>query len=150
MVRGNEPDAVHQMRTTVRRLRSTLQVFARFFADPGRDPLAAELRWLGAVLGEARDAEVLAGHLAEHVSQLPEALVVGPVMARVRGHFASIGADAQAGVLAALDSPRYFALLDQLDQLMAEPPWTDLAARSAARTPCLPPSAGLTPRPSAG
>jgi CHAD domain-containing protein len=134
MVRGSEPDAVHQLRTTVRRLRSTLQVFARFFADPVRDPLAAELRWFGAVLGEARDAEVLAGHLAEHVSQLPEALVIGPVMARVRGHFASIGADAQAGVLATLDSPRYFALLDHLDQLMAEPPWTDLAARSAAGT----------------
>ncbi|HUZ53401.1 MAG TPA: CYTH and CHAD domain-containing protein [Streptosporangiaceae bacterium] len=132
MVRGSEPDSVHQMRTTVRRLRSTLQVFARFFADSVSDPLAAELRWLGAVLGEARDAEVLAGHLAEHVSQLPEALVVGPVMARVRGHFARIGADAQVGVVAALDSPRYFALLDQLDELMAEPPWTDLAARAAS------------------
>ena len=40
----------------------------------------------------------------------------------------------QAGVLAALDSARYFALLDQLDKLMAEPPWTDLAARPASDT----------------
>ena len=131
MVRGSEPDAVHQMRTTVRRLRSTLQVFARFFADPVSDSLADELRWLGAVLGEARDAEVLAGHLAEHVSQLPPDLVVGPVMARIRGHFARVGADAEAGVVAALDSPRYFALLDQLAELIAEPPRTELAARTA-------------------
>ena len=134
MVRGSEPDAVHQMRTTVRRLRSTLQVFARFFAGSVSDPLADELRWLGAVLGEARDAEVLAGHLAELVSQLPDELVVGPVMARVRGHFARISAEAQAGAVAALDSPRYFTLLDQLDGLMAGPPWTGLAAGAASDT----------------
>src|ERR1022692_1832700 len=132
MVRGSEPDSVHQMRTTVRRLRSALQVFARFLADSVSDPLAAELRWLGAVLGEARDAEVLAGHLAELVSQLPGDLVVGPVMARVRGHFSRVAADAHFGAVAALDSLRYFALLDQLDELMAEPPWTELAARPAS------------------
>ncbi len=136
MVRESEPDAVHQMRTTVRRLRSTLQVFAPFFADSVvagsvSDSLADELRWLGAVLGEARDAEVLAGHLAERAGQLPEELMVGPVMARVLGHFARIGAEAQAGVLAALDSPRYFALLDRLDRVTAEPPRTGIAARAA-------------------
>ncbi len=131
MVRGSEPDAVHQMRTSVRRLRSTLQVFARFFADSASGSLAAELRWFGAVLGQARDAEVLAGHLAEHVRQLPGELVVGPVAARVRGHFALTSADAEAGVLAVLDSPRYFALLDRLDELAAEPPWTDQAGRAA-------------------
>ena len=134
MVRESEPDAVHQMRTTVRRLRSTLQVFARFFAGSPSDPLADELRWLGTVLGEARDAEVLAGHLADHVGQLPQELVIGPVLARVRGHFARIGAEAQAGVLAALDSPRYFALLDRLDELTAGPPRTDLAALAASGT----------------
>jgi len=34
-------------------------------------------------------------------------------------------------VLAALDSPRYFALLDTLDQLLADPPLTADAARPA-------------------
>ncbi len=146
MVRGSEPDAVHQMRTTIRRLRSALQVFAPFFADPvaadpvAADPVAAgsvsdsladELRWLGAVLGEARDAEVLAAHLAKRAGQLPEEQMIGPVMGRVLGHFARIGAEAQAGVLAALDSARYFALLDRLDELTAEPPRTGLAARAA-------------------
>jgi inorganic triphosphatase YgiF len=134
MVRESEPDAVHQMRTTARRLRSTLQVFAPFFAHPASDGLADELGWLGAVLGEARDAEVLAGHLAEHIGELPEDLLIGPVMARVHAHFARIGADAQAGLVAALDSPRYFALLDQLDQLTDEPPRTDLAHRAADDT----------------
>jgi CHAD domain-containing protein len=132
MVRGSEPDAVHQMRTTVRRLRSTLQSFERLFAvASGTRRVAGELRWLGGVLGEARDAEVLAAHLAEQVSQMPADLVAGPVLARVRRHFASSGADAQARVVKVLDSPRYFALLDQLDLLISEPPLNSLASRPA-------------------
>jgi CHAD domain-containing protein len=131
MVRGDEPDAVHQMRTTTRRLRSTFQSFTRFFDRSDTELLIGELRWLGAVLGEARDAEVLAAHLAARLGQLSAEQVVGPVAARVTGHFASIGAQAQARIAEALDSPRYFALLDRLDQLVAAPPVTDLAGRAA-------------------
>jgi CHAD domain-containing protein len=42
-----------------------------------------------------------------------------------------VHARARTAVLAALDSQRYFSLLDELDQLMAEPPLTPLAARRA-------------------
>jgi CHAD domain-containing protein len=131
MVRGDEPDAVHQMRTTTRRLRSTLQSFTRFFSRSDTEPLIGELRWLGAVLGEARDAEVLAAHLAAGLGQLSPEQAVGPVAARVTGHFASIGARARARIAEALDSPRYFALLDRLDHLTTVPPVTDLAGRAA-------------------
>jgi CHAD domain-containing protein len=132
MVRGDEPDAVHQMRTTTRRLRSTLQSFARFFSSSETGPLTGELRWLGAVLGEARDAEVIAAHLAARLRELSAEEVVGPIAARVTGHFAGIGAEAKAKIAEALDSPRYFALLDHLDQLIAAPPVTDLAGSTAA------------------
>jgi CHAD domain-containing protein len=138
MVRGHEPDAVHQMRTTTRRLRSTLQSFTRFFSRSETEPLIGELRWLGAVLGEARDAEVLGAHLAAQLGQLSAEQVVGPVAARVTGHFASIGAEAQARIAEALDSPRYFAVLDRLDRLIAAPPVTELAGRAARET--LPPA----------
>ena len=64
-------------------------------------------------------------------SYLP-ARVVGPVMARVRGHFERTGADAQAAVAETLDSQRYFDLLDRLDLLTRQqPPCTGLAARTA-------------------
>jgi CHAD domain-containing protein len=132
MVRGDEPDAVHQMRTTTRRLRSTLQSFTRFFSRSETEPLTGELRWLGMVLGEARDAEVIAAHLAARLGELSAEELVGPVAARVTGHFAGTGAAAQARIAEALDSPRYFALLDRLDQLIAAPPVTDLAGRAAA------------------
>lgn len=132
MVRTDEPDAVHQMRTITRRLRSTLQSFPDISGRPVAGDLIAELRWLGGELGTARDAEVLAGRLGERLAGLRPELIAGPVAARVRGHFARIGADAQAGVQRALDSPRYFALLDSLDTLLERPPDTGSGGQRAS------------------
>lgn len=120
LVRFNEPDAVHQMRVTTRRLRSVLQAYGSF-AGPQAGRLVTELRWLGGVLGAARDAEVLAAHLLTDLDRLPVEQVIGPVRARVQGHFASVAADARRAVIVALDSGRYLALLDDLDGLVASP-----------------------------
>jgi CHAD domain-containing protein len=132
MVRSDEPDAVHQMRTTTRRLRSTLQSFRKFFSQPQGEELVEELRWLGGELGAARDAEVVSAHLLERVNELSVELVVGPVAARVGGHFAQLGASAQAALLESLDSPRYFELLDNLDEFIEQPPGTGKARQSAS------------------
>ena len=59
-------------------------------------------------------------------------LRIGPVEARIQGHFASVRAAARTELLAALDSDRYFSLLDDLDRMLAEPPFTAEAARPAA------------------
>ena len=133
LVRADEPDAVHQMRVTTRRLRSTLQSFGKVIPRSGSEGMLAELKWLGGVLGEARDAEVLASRLAHNLRTLPPELVLGPAEARVQGHFAPIQAAARANVLAALDSARYFALRDALDELLADPPLSAEADRPAGR-----------------
>ena len=57
-VRRDQPDAVHQMRVTTRRLRAALQAFPKV-VPASTAHLRDELRWLGQVLGDARDAEVL-------------------------------------------------------------------------------------------
>jgi len=59
-------------------------------------------------------------------------LRLGPVDARIQGHFASIRAAARTELLAVLDSERYFSLLDDLDRLLARPPLTPEAARPPA------------------
>ena len=128
MVRRDEPDSVHQMRVTTRRLRSTLRSFKRVI---GGDHLAAELKWLGGVLGEARDAEVLDDHLQAMLRTVPVEQLIGPVQARVQIHFAPVRAGARTAVLAALDSQRYFSLLDEMDQLIDEPRFSPRAARPA-------------------
>jgi CHAD domain-containing protein len=132
MVRRDEPDAVHQMRVATRRLRSTLRSFGQIIGRDRTQQLATELKWLGGVLGDVRDAAVLAAHLQAELHETPPELVIGPVQARVQGHFASVRADARTALLDALDSNRYFSLLDELDKLITEPPFTPKAARPAA------------------
>jgi CHAD domain-containing protein len=132
LVRRNEPDAVHQMRVATRRLRSTLTSFRRVLRAEDCGQLGDELKWLAGVLGTARDAEVMSGHLQAGLDELPPELVMGPVRARVRAHFAPLEAGARAAVLEALDGDRYLALLDSLDALLADPPLAPEAGRPAA------------------
>jgi CHAD domain-containing protein len=131
LVRRDEADAVHQMRVTTRRLRSTLRAFGRVIPRSRTARLADELKWLGGVLGEARDAEVLAGHLRDGLAQCPAELVIGPIEARVQGHFAPQRAAARAALLKALDSRRYLTLLSDLERLTDDPPAGPDASRPA-------------------
>jgi CHAD domain-containing protein len=119
-VRRDEPDAVHQMRVATRRLRSTLRTFRRVIGPAGH--LDEELRWLGGVLGEARDAEVLGQHLETVLATVPAEQVIGPVQARIKIHFAPVAAQARQAVLEALDSERFGSLRDEVGQLIAGPP----------------------------
>lgn len=55
---GTDPEGVHQMRVSVRRLRTSLKVFDDHL-DPARTAwMADDLRWLGSALGPARDWDV--------------------------------------------------------------------------------------------
>jgi CHAD domain-containing protein len=121
-VRREETDGVHQMRVTTRRLRAALQSFTEILPAPATRRLRDDLKWLGGVLGEARDCEVLEEHLRTELADTPVELVLGPAHARVQAHFASRGAAARSAVLEALDSQRYYALLAELDRLLADPP----------------------------
>jgi CHAD domain-containing protein len=131
LVRRGEPDSVHQMRIASRRLRAALQSFGAVVRRDRTGHLVGELRWLGQVLGAARDGEVLAERLAGLLEQVPDELLMGPVAARVRRHFAPVEAAAGQAVREALDGDRYLALLDELAGLLAAPPLTVAARRPA-------------------
>jgi CHAD domain-containing protein len=130
-VRRDEPGSVHDMRVASRRLRSALQAFEPVLAAAVTEHLRAELKWLGQVLGDARDGEVLAEHLRALLDGLPAELVLGPVQATVTEHISPRHATARRAMLRALDSRRYLALLDELDGLLADPPLTELAGQPA-------------------
>jgi CHAD domain-containing protein len=132
-VRADRDDAVHQMRVTCRRLRSVLSVYAGL-VDPDRGRiLRGELSWLGGVLGAARDAEVTRDVLLDLLGDEPRALIRGPVRRRITTEFRQRYRGYRTEVLSALDSERYFALLDALERFQADPPLTPLARRRATR-----------------
>ena len=130
-VRADEDDAVHQMRVASRRLRSALATYRPLLRREVTDPLRGELQWLGGALGGARDAEVTRDHLTSLVRAQPEELVLGPVLERITGTLAARYRAAHDEVLADLGTRRYFDLLDALDRLVAEPPFTEAAAGRA-------------------
>ncbi|MBP2334098.1 CHAD domain-containing protein [Saccharothrix coeruleofusca] len=132
-VRRQEDDAVHQMRVATRRMRSALQAFGSIVDRDRTRELTDELKWLAGVLGQARDLEVLRGRFEGVVAGLEPELVPGPVAARLTRHFAPLETEAQRALVAALDSSRYFALLDAVDALLADPPLTPLADRKAVK-----------------
>jgi CHAD domain-containing protein len=132
-VRYEAPEAVHDLRVTARRLRHALASY-RDFLDPARtEPLRDELGWLAALLGGPRDAEVLREVLRAVLEDVPEPLVRGPIRARVETHVGQRYDAARADLLTALDSDRYFALVDGLRSLAEQPPWSDPAQKKAGR-----------------
>jgi CHAD domain-containing protein len=143
-VRRDKPDAVHQMRITVRRLRSALQSFTGIVAKAETEHLRAELKWLGGVLGAARDNEVLDEYLHGGLKAVPTELVLGPAQARITAHFAPLEARTRRAVLDALDSERYRALRAELGRLLDSPPLTPAAAEPAGKA--LPPAVSRTYR----
>lgn len=133
MVRRGQPGAVHQMRVASRRLRSALRSFAALLPGEQAAALGGELHWLAGLLGEVRDREVLRERLAGEIAALPAELLLGPVSARVTGHFAPLVAASRERLLDALGSARYFALLDRLDALLAQPPGGAAARRPGTK-----------------
>jgi CHAD domain-containing protein len=82
-VRADVEDSVHQMRVTIRTIRSLLQASASGFGLTDDAGILDELRELAAVLGTARDAEVLADRYQRALDELPGEVVRGPIRDRL-------------------------------------------------------------------
>ncbi len=121
MIRRDEPGSVHDMRVAIRRLRSILKSAEKDLGMPAASRLRAELKWLGSVLGEARDNEVLAPYLRARLAEVPAEQVMGPVQARISAYFAPRAASARAALMEALDSGRYLTLLNDLELALRGP-----------------------------
>ncbi|TDD79326.1 CYTH and CHAD domain-containing protein [Actinomadura rubrisoli] len=120
--RLGEDDAVHRMRVAVRRVRSTLRSYRTVIQVEGG--LADELRWLAAALGEVRDLEVLRMRFEERLQGAAGAWM-DDLARQERAAYRRLNAS--------LKEPRYFALLDALEGLVAEPPLGDAAERKARK-----------------
>jgi CHAD domain-containing protein len=115
---GNAED-LHQMRVATRRARAFLRA-ARDLVDPEwTEGLRTELGWLGSLLGPARDADVLHGHLAAALAALgEEAAAHGTPLVRALERERR---RARRSAVTALSRKRYFALLDRLEQAERPP-----------------------------
>ena len=131
LVRRDAPDGVHQMRVATRELRSALATFKILLVRERSEAVRVELGWLAGLLGVARDAEVGRALLAALVAGEPGELVIGAVADDLDRDRVGAYRTAREQVIAALDSPRYFQLLDALDALVDDPPLSAAATGPA-------------------
>jgi CHAD domain-containing protein len=130
-LRQDLPDSVHKMRVSARRLRSTLKTFQPVLDPASVAALEPELRWLGLVLGGARDREVMLDRLRGDLAELPSELVLGNVSARLdQTLLPELLTSVEEGK-AELRGDRYLQLLDALVAFAAKPPVT--TTKSAAK-----------------
>ena len=134
-VRRDVPDSIHKFRVATRRLRSALATYRPVIDRAAGDEIRAELKWLAGELGVARDAEVQREHFAAEVAEQPVELVMGRVAGRIDDHLRAVYKQGRAGALAALETKRYFRLLDTLDELIAKPPVTGDDRKAAKQIP---------------
>lgn len=107
---GNDPEAVHDMRVAIRRLRAAVRAFKPGFPKPLRRTLKDELAWLAQVLGDVRDIDVQLVHLSKQ-KQARRGVTLEPL----RRHLLAQRKRRRAPLKAALNAPRYTQLLAALD-----------------------------------
>lgn len=137
---ADEPDAVHQLRTHVRRLRSVLAAFAPLFDASVAEALRRRYGAFGKELGTVRDIEVrvqVAERAVQEASEVSEA--AGPAIeipAGMRARFIDAELEAYRLALARLAErermPRAAARRTALAEFLDDPPFTPLSAEPSA------------------
>jgi CHAD domain-containing protein len=69
---GDDPEDVHDMRVSLRRMRSTLRLLASYYKPKAIDPYLGEMRKLARTLGGVRDLDVMIGDLNAYRETLGE------------------------------------------------------------------------------
>ncbi len=129
---GSEPDAVHDMRVAIRRIRSVVRAYRAVFEHTATG-VATELRWLGSVLGEIRDLDVLVETVKRDLAVLPPEQVLGPVEA---GLDEAVALDRLAALQRwhdARDGDRYRRLLAELVDWLELPPVSERSSIGSRR-----------------
>ncbi len=127
---GEDPEDVRRARVAVRRLRSDLRTFGPLLDADRVDPMRDELRWLVGMLGAVRDIDMLQERFYRQGADLAGSGTTGldPLFRQLIA-----GRDeAQAGLMAAMASPRYLKLIDGLVGVALRPPCSPSASGQAA------------------
>ncbi len=117
-----DEDPIHDTRVAIRRLRSTLRVFANVLDTSEIGDMDSELRWFAGLLGEVRDCQVQQSRFSEALDGFPDDLVLGPVKSRIRKDLRAVERPARKRVTQAMQSARYEAIMAVLRRWCAEPP----------------------------
>ena len=114
-VQGSDPECLHKMRTSTRRLRSALRMCRGVIPKAQRRTLNAELAWLARLLGDVRDPDVVSVALPALLDR--SGVLDAPSEQTMARWFERRWAAARTPLLPALESPRFQHLMADLRDL---------------------------------
>ena len=122
---GADPEDLHEMRVAVRRMRGFLRSARAMLQSEWVEGLRAELKWLGSILGPVRDLDVQMERFRSEFSTLtlPERRALSHLIKLLEPERTKV----RNAMLEAMQSPRYFKLLDDLDVATRTPRVVDPA-----------------------
>ena len=119
---NGDPEAIHQMRVALRRLRSAIRLFRDLLTGPQTEMIRTELRWLQASLGPARDTHVFLEEIvAPVVAVHPE---MAPLLA-LRAHWSRESAAHAKIAMDAVSEPRFTSLILNMVGWVEAGEWQD-------------------------
>ena len=130
---GLRGETVHRLRIAARRLRSGLTTYRPVFEPGAADALRDELRWLGGALSDARDSEVLRGHLDGLVTDEPQATTHTVLRERIATDLDQAHRRGHAAAVEAVASERYRRLVRSLDAVIEAPALRPQASERARK-----------------
>ncbi len=131
---GRDAEAVHQMRVSLRRLRSSLRVFRRSLDPAVARWMNEDLKWLGGALGPAREWDV---YIGETIGPGAKLEIEEPALAALRAKAGDRRSQAYADVRDTLNSERFARLVLRLTAFTTLQGW--LPRPLDLRTPMLKP-----------
>jgi CHAD domain-containing protein len=121
-----DPDALHQMRIALTRLRTAILFFSPMVADSRRTRIRTELKWLNTQLGTVRDLDVAIERLNATNGDAPHTEPHYRLWSerRVDGH---------RTLARALRSPRYRRVISNASEWIESGPWSTSRAKRAVK-----------------
>ncbi|MHC4471790.1 MAG: CYTH and CHAD domain-containing protein, partial [Planctomycetota bacterium] len=114
---GEDPEFLHDMRVSTRRLRAAFRTFRGVFSPARLSRFNRDLKWIAAVLGDIRDLDVYLERLPEYSTSLPES--EREALSRLTDHVAGLRDRARTRMLKALETRRYRAFLEAFERFLA-------------------------------
>lgn len=124
-------NVIHTTRVAVRRLRSTIRVFADLFDSEQAARLEEELVWWASLLGGVRDMDILTQRQQALLAELPAELILGPVESTIQEELAVQRKQAMDEMLEALNSERFRKFIAMVRHWRSDTPFTSAAEASA-------------------
>jgi CHAD domain-containing protein len=135
---GRDSEALHQMRVATRRMRAIFRAVRTFLEPEWTKKIRQEVGWIGSLLGEVRDWDVLLESLRNEGSDLNSK--EQQAFLHIQKIFQDERSLARGRLLEGLGSDRYVDLLNTLDDSLVHlpfqsdhPPMTDLARKAFAK-----------------